>query len=50
MNRQNDFPRAHELHALFDRMRRVELLLAVMFGSMLAGGGAIGAKVFGLIR
>ena len=42
-------PHCHELDALFDRVRRIELFLALIAGGILAGGGAIGSKVFGLL-
>lgn len=40
---------AADLNALFDRVRRIELILAFMAGAMALGGGGIGLKVFGVL-
>lgn len=42
-------PHCDNLDALFGRVRRIELFLALIAGAILAGGGSIGAKVFGLL-
>lgn len=36
-------------NALFDRVRRIELILAFMAGAIALGGGSIGMKVFGVL-
>jgi hypothetical protein len=42
-------PHCDNLDALFDRMRKVELLLAFLLGTTVVGGGSIAAKVFGIL-
>lgn len=38
-----------DLNALFDRVRRIELILAFMAGAIALGGGSVGLKVFGVL-
>lgn len=40
---------AADLNALFNRVRRIELILAFMAGAMTLGGSGIGLKVFGVL-
>jgi len=42
-------PHCSELDALFDRVRRIELILAFMAGGIALGGGSIGLKIFGVL-
>lgn len=38
-----------DLNALFERVRRIELILAFMAGVIAIGGGSVGMKVFGVL-
>lgn len=40
---------AKQFETVSERVRRIELILAFMFGVMTLGGGSIGLKVFGLL-
>jgi len=41
--------RCGDLDALFDRVRRIELILAFLAGVITLGGGSIGLKIFGAL-
>lgn len=40
---------AADMDALFDRVRRIELILSFMAGAIALGGGSVGLKVFGVL-
>lgn len=46
---RRECPHEDRLNDAFDRVRRIELILAFMAGVMTLGGGSIGLKVFGVL-
>lgn len=38
-----------DVNNIFGRIRKIELILSFMFGTILFGGGSIAAKLFGFL-
>lgn len=49
MGERRRCPRCSDMDALFDRVRRIEIILAFMAGGIALGGGSIGLKIFGAL-
>ena len=46
---KNEDKIVRDVDAIFARVRRIELILALMAGAMAMGGSSIGLKVFGVL-